>query len=413
MGEIQDFPIFTPTESLAKTQEILDPLKSETIVASSWPEAHNKLGLMHKKQIQEILKESKDDDPKQFKKDLKFTQECEQFMRSHAKGLENTNPELTNAVNTYLECVTEWSNGAGITPTEGLYLQNDGVGCQSMFIRGQDGSIYFGHSEEMADEGSVDLEVRPFSPNWITFEINGQKNHQAFSPYPELLPGVASGMSDSRFFCADVLIPKESDSKPGFFANTALWLTWYLGKSQPFENIVQQLPNILGGYSLNILENSDSGPTLESVEFMNGIINIQELGREPGSTIARRNDASGQELQAEQDLGEDKGYFTALKTAQERILEAISTRLKRKNFNIPPKLDSIKKIFGFTGTPPERQQNEHTQVIMGIAKPCDIAVFAGELNPSGEFSTSLTLGPIVHKDKSIQELKLSGRDILT
>lgn len=413
MSETEDITIFTTPESLDQTHEKLDPLKSETIVASTWPEAHKKLGAMHKNKIQQIIQESRTDDPKQFNKDLKFTQNCEQYMQTQADALKTTNPELSKAINTYLECVTEWSNGAGITPAEGLYLQNDGVGCQSMFIRGQDGSIYFGHSEEMASEGSEYLEERPFSPNWITFEVSGQNNHQAFSPYPELLPGVAFGMSDSRFLCADVLIPKETDLTPGFYANSALWLAWYLGKSQPFEMIIQQLPNILGGYSLNILENSDSGPTLTSVEFMNGIINIQELGKEPGSTIARRNDASGQELQDKEDLGEDKEYFTALKTAQERILGAISKRLKKEDFKLRPNLNSIKKIFGFTGTPPERQQNEHTQVTMGIAKPCDIAVFAGELSPSGEFSTSLTLGPIVHNDKSIQELILSGRDILT
>jgi hypothetical protein len=246
---------------------------------------------------------------------------------------------MRSALNRYLECLSAWAEGAGlsqfdhhkladfaaahqpISPQDlALLLQHDNTGCSTGLYRVEDGSILLWHTEEDTEQmpGSRFDQLRVVS--FRVGDEDGASVANAFV-YPALLPGPAfAWRSDGFVQAVDSLILKPTPlSGAGTLANIAVWLALWLGPTVDTEEDLRSLGPFYDGYALNIVQLSDRQLHAHKYEFAEARVVSHQLAEQPGSHLLQVNVFSN---------GDDE-YLRSLEGISSRRRHPFEQRLRR------------------------------------------------------------------------------------
>jgi len=384
----------TKTQKLRQTKESLGPLTTEIIKADSYPEAHRVLAGSIKDKIQ-VLAKSKENKSKP--KDKELVKKCLAKMIAKQEELIITKPQIANLIAEYLQSITAWAEGADISLDTALLLQNDNVGCQTFSVRGNQGEVFFGHTEEDGDDNRID------KARWLTFQIGGEER-QAFV-YPDLLPGPAFSFTNGCFMAVDALYCSPSNQQKeegGFLANAATWMIWRSGNPEQAEEIINSVGPFYDGYAVNLIYHKNNLPNSKTLEFIgdSGAI-VRELEFKKGAVNIQVNCSSIKaidRLRPNEDL--DQENLSSLNNRARIINRALTlvqkiTEVKTTDFS--PEV--IRRILSF------RLGDQNWP---SLAAPFCRGHVAGRLSQSG-FEMLIDSGPALKDSKST---RFFGRETL-
>jgi hypothetical protein len=347
-----------PPDRLLKIKDTLGPLNKEVIEAETLTEAHQKLGEKHRQKISSALETWLGEMPKKKALELiNLTRKITVYMQNRAEELKNSDPEISSAITEYLACVSAWSEGAGLAESNqagrlgatsaelALLMQNDSVGCQSIMIRGDNGQILMGHSEEDIDTDRVTRN------NWTTFKFKSagkEAELTAFTSYTDLLPGPAFGLTPNGIMASDAIFP-EVENKIGFLGNSVTWILWRMGAESSAPVIVTKLLPSPSGYALNLAYTENGRAVGQTLEFAADRLSVTELGQNPGDHSFHTNaikETDPDLKQLEELTKTDSRFYEKRAHTLTAILDAIKNRPDH-SFKNP--LESLKKDFWLSG----------------------------------------------------------------
>jgi hypothetical protein len=381
----------TPPETLKNLKDLLGPLNTEVIEAPTLSEAHFKLGQQNSKRIQAtLLERTTQMGPEKTQELLELSQKILAHMQKRAAELSSTHPATSSAILDYIDCLQAWSQGENLGDSsleKALLLQNDTAGCQTIMIRGDNGQIIFGHSEE------DDTPDRVRHNDWTQFKFttNGQSQTlTAYTSYKDLLPGPAFSLTPNGIMASDAIFVDTPD-KVGFLGNTVSWILWQLGSEKDSQQIISQLLPSPSGYAINqaYWDQATGTVTGTIIEFAGSEISLKTVGNKPGDYSFHTNaiDTTNPQLKSLEDLEKnDIRFFNRRKNTLEDILLAIK---HRPYHDFPNPIESLKKIFGFRGSETAKQKRQ------AIASDWSRALVFSAVNPDGSVNYDIESGPVL------------------
>lgn len=309
------------------------------------------VGKKNSDKIQKVLefKKSKDEDG-EYTKGAKKTLEK---IKEKAKTLRTTSPEIGKSLSLYLTSLKAWADGAGISEIDAWILQDEAFGCQTVMIRGENGEVFLGHTEEwyMDPDEKESIEV---VPEWTTFinttDPDNPDKLEAFTGYPFALPGSSFGVHNGKLMAVDSLeVRRTGKSIP---ANVAAWVAWDLaGKVEP-EEIFKALGPFADGYAYNEIGFNADTQTVEAkkIEFAGAQMSTVFLTKSPMEYMVQTNMAETTLVDRKTKLDEeDREYYEGIRKTHIAIRQVWLERfrkLKSKGKATPEfSIDSLAKEF--------------------------------------------------------------------
>lgn len=326
------------------------PQISETeIIAPNWEAAHLQLGAHHRAGIQAELGEKKAAlSPESYASRSQFLLSCKDYMLGRAAELNNSDPQLAGYIRQYFRCLDSWAQGANISGVDALMLQDEFFGCQTLLIRGNNGEVIFGQTEEYVEE------YQPPRINEITNFTVDNRRVSAYTGYDYCLPGSAISYTPDGFMSVDTLWIKDNPM-PGFLANTVGWIALVSGRTASLPDTIKNLLPTIDGYAINQVFVEDNGNVVaHTIEFAHGDSSVRVLGNSPGSYESQTNIVNpGSPVKPHEDFqgdqaGEDM-LLSSLDTYQ-KILSRLGAWIA-KGGQLPDSADTMRKALGFPGHP--------------------------------------------------------------
>ncbi len=336
-------------------------------------------------------------------------EEFKENMRVSNKGLAKTkekitilaqeNPTLSHALEKYFTCLRAWAKGVGISEQEAFFLQNEGLGCQTIMIRGENGEVFFAHTEEW-EMDDAEKKVVTITPEWTTFiepEEEGTEGAQAFTGYPFALPGSTFGVNRGVFQAVDSLILKPL-AKPDTPASVALWLCWYLAGKIDSKDCIEALGPYNGGFALNEASAHNGKVNARTIEFAYKGLATQKLEGEPLASSVQTNVI--QDVDLRKKFGgrlpkEEREYFLGLQNTHTAIRKAWQKRYEELREKAPQmSLRALEKEMALIPLNPKFSQTPYDFTY---------STWVAVLRPDGSFEARVSAGPMIPHDKSKSE----------
>jgi hypothetical protein len=295
--------------SLKAIKQQLGPLHFLDLSHYDIYSAHHMLGIHVKDQVHKILNHKLDTiDVDTLTQLLRQVHGCQIILKERSTSTK-IRSQLQNAIRDYLNCLTAWSDGAGLEyfnhsllhnlQIDGrslssidlaLLLQHDNSGCQTGLYRQPSSSVILWHTEEDQDSkyGSRFDQLRIAIMRGEN--ERGPVNIYAFI-YPDLMPGPAFGWrSDALAQAVDTLNIRSYPSKyNATLVNIVSWLTLFLGTQAKIEEILDTLRPFYDGYAINIINVLDGKIKARKYEYAADMILPYPLSEKEGSYLYQTN----------------------------------------------------------------------------------------------------------------------------
>ena len=344
--------------------------------------------------IKKILKYKKRTD-KEFKENMDLSNTGLAITKEKIATLAQEKPTLSHALEKYFACLKSWAEGAGISEKEAFFLQNEGLGCQTIMIRGENGEVFFAHTEEW-EMDDTEKKVVTITPEWTTFIDPGEEQTegaQAFTGYPFALPGSTFGVNRGVFQAVDSLILKPL-AKPDTPASVALWLCWYLAGKIDSKDCIEALGPYSGGFALNEASAHNGEVNARTIEFAYKGLDTQKLEGEPLASSIQTNVV--QDVNLRKRFGgklpkEEREYFRDLKNTHTAIRTAWQARYQRLR-ELAPRM-SLEALAKEMSLIPLNSKFGQT--------PYDFtySTWVAVLRPDGSFEARVSAGPMIPHDE--------------
>lgn len=346
--------------------------------------------------IKKILKYKKRTDEK-FKENMRVSNSGLAITKEKIATLAHDNPTLSQALEKYFVCLKSWAEGAGISEQEAFFLQNEGLGCQTIMIRGENGEVFFAHTEEW-EMDDPEKEVVKIMPEWTTFIEPGEEEKEgarAFTGYPFALPGSTFGVNRGVFQAVDTLFLKPSKN-PETPASVALWICWYLAGQIDAKDCIEALGPYSGGYALNEASVHDGTVSARTIEFVDKDSATKPLEHDPLASLIHMNLVEDSTLRKEFGAKLPKGerkYFQGLQNTHTAIRTAWQERYQRLRKLAAPQmsLEALAKEMSLIPLHPEFGQTPYDFTYSTL-----VAV----LRPDGSYEARISAGPMIPRDKN-------------
>lgn len=191
-------------------------------------------------------------------------------------------------------CLRAWSEGAGITCEQAMWLMADNLtGCQTFMGRYGSGIALLHSEEEFIDVNHIELHMT--DPHTVAFNEAGVVSKSLV--YNDLLPGAGLyGWKAGMIVAVDSLFLSEEaieKVKYPLLANVVSWIVWRMkpAEAEP-EKIVElasELGELIDGYTLNVARKVGAEIQGYKLTLARGEHKIEYLGSEPGSYLRQVN----------------------------------------------------------------------------------------------------------------------------
>lgn len=191
----------------------------------------------------------------------------------------------------FWDCMTAWSEGAGITTEQAMWLMADNLsGCQTLILRYSSGVALL-HTEEDFDN----IQERMSAPQTIEFVVDGVSSKCLV--YNDILPGAGLyGWKKDFIVAVDSLFLREDGiekiEKP-MLANIVSWLIWRMKAEDAEAEIVvakmRSLGTVVDGYAINVVRKVDEKIEGYKLTFARDDWEIEKLWDQPGDHLRQVN----------------------------------------------------------------------------------------------------------------------------
>lgn len=352
------------------------------------------IGNEKSKIIKRILKYKKRTD-KQFNEKMRVSNSGLAITKEKITTLAHNNPTLSQALEKYFTCLQSWARGVGISEEKAFFLQNEGLGCQTIMIRGENGEVFLAHTEEW-EMSNPEKKVVKITPEWTTFIEPGEEKTdgaQAFTGYPFALPGSTFGVNRGVFQAVDTLFLKPSKS-PETPASVALWLCWYLAGKIDSKDCIESLSPYSGGFTLNEASVHDETVSARTIEFVDKDLTAQTLEDDPLASLVQTNVIENDALRKK--FGgklskKDREYFRDLQNTHTAIRTAWQKRYQKLR-ELAPQM-SLPALAREMSLIPLNQKFGQT--------PYDFtySTLLAEILPNGSYKAIISAGPMIPRDE--------------
>lgn len=194
----------------------------------------------------------------------------------------------------FRECLSSWSDGAGITVNEAMWLLADNLsGCQSFIGRYGSGVALLHTEEEFIDNEHIELHMG--EPMLIAFDQLGERSCTLV--YNNLMPGCGLyGFKEGLITAVDTLFVKEDGvdevQKP-LLANMISWMIWRMRpeEADPIKIValIEKLGELIDGYAINVVRKVGDKTQGYKLTLARSECKIEMLGDKPGDYLAQTN----------------------------------------------------------------------------------------------------------------------------
>lgn len=194
----------------------------------------------------------------------------------------------------FVEAITGWSRGAGITVVEAMWLLADNLsGCQTLIARYGSGIALMHTEEEFIDGTHTELHMT--TPHTVAFNIHGEVSMTLV--YNNLLPGAGlyawkKGLivaCDSLFLRQDRI---DKIANP-LLANIVSWLVWRMKPEEVSADkivaLVSSLGELVDGYAINVVRNVRGNFEGYKLIMARSDNRVEYLGKKIGSYLRQTN----------------------------------------------------------------------------------------------------------------------------
>lgn len=194
----------------------------------------------------------------------------------------------------FIDCLKAWSEGAGITPVQAMWLLADNLsGCQTMLVRYESGVALLHTEEEFRDAKHVELHMT--SPHTIAFGQSGERIMTLV--YNNLLPGSGLfGWQRDKIVAVDSIFLKEDgieEVKKPLLANVVAWMMWRMSPEEAsparIMELVKRLGTLIDGYAINVIRKVGSEIQGYKLILARDEYRVEYLGNENGDTLVQVN----------------------------------------------------------------------------------------------------------------------------
>lgn len=280
-------------------------------------------------------------------------------MLSNLKGRatsEFISTEVHDALNEYLNSLTQWSIGSGLGEMKlddkddllfsqdsferGLeiatLLQSEDTGCVSCINRPDpSGNVFFFHLEE--DGSEKEIGDRFDKARVVKFEIGRNLKEARYSfIYPDLLPGPAFGYGNRFFYSVDTQSITSSPEN-SILANAVTWIAWRLGDSIDPEQVIKELLPTVDSYTLNsvrFIEVPDRRLETKRIDFGSDRYHVSTTSVEAPSLVSVNlfDPSSGMnDVQAATE--DEKQFFMRRMSHVKHMMELMNSLVKSSRLN--------------------------------------------------------------------------------
>ncbi len=194
----------------------------------------------------------------------------------------------------FVQCLTAWSEGAGISTKQAMWLLADNfTGCQTLMFRYASGVALLHTEEEFIDDKHVEYHLT--SPHTVEFK-EGEVVSKSLV-YNNLLPGAGlySWKRDMVIAVDALYIREDAIEEIGnpMMVNVISWLIWRMSPEEADSEKVVQLVSVLGelvdGYAINIVRKVGERIEGYKLTFARSEHYVEYLGRDLGSYLRQAN----------------------------------------------------------------------------------------------------------------------------
>jgi hypothetical protein len=194
----------------------------------------------------------------------------------------------------FVEAITGWSHGAGITIVEAMWLIADNLsGCQTLIARYGSGVALMHTEEEFIDGTNTELHMT--TPHTVAFNIRGEVSMTLV--YNNLLPGAGlyAWKKDLIVACDSLFLRQDKIDKVTnpLLANIVSWLVWRMKPEEVSADKIISLASSLGelvdGYAINIVRNVHGNVEGYKLIMARSDNRVEYLGKQIGCYLCQTN----------------------------------------------------------------------------------------------------------------------------
>lgn len=194
----------------------------------------------------------------------------------------------------FCAAIEGWSRGAGIKPTEAMWLMADNLsGCQTMIARYGSGVALLHTEEEFIDGEHTELHMS--RPHTMSFRFDNEVARTLV--YNNLLPGCGlyAWKKDLLVACDSLFLRQDGIEKVKnpLLANMVSWMVWQMSPEEAsasgIATLISSLGELVDGYAINVVRKV--GKVVEGYKLIlaRGEVKVEYLTGEPGSCLWQTN----------------------------------------------------------------------------------------------------------------------------
>lgn len=194
----------------------------------------------------------------------------------------------------FVQCLTAWSEGAGISVSQAMWLLADNLsGCQTLMGRYGSGVILLHTEEEFIDPKHIEFHLN--SPHTVEFRERDEVSKTL--TYDNLLPGCGLfSWKKNMLVAVDSLFLREDgieEVEMPLLINVVSWLIWRMKPSEanPEKIVVltQTLGELIDGYAINVVRKMEGAIEGYKLTLARSEYHVENLGSELGSYMRQVN----------------------------------------------------------------------------------------------------------------------------
>lgn len=194
----------------------------------------------------------------------------------------------------FCDCLAAWADGAGISPTQAMWLLADNLsGCQTMIARFANGVALLHTEEEFIDQAHIELHMS----NPIVVELHEKNARYLTLVYNNLLPGCGLyAWKADMIVAVDSLFLKEDkllEVERPLLANIVSWMIWRMEPSDASPSnilqIIEDMGELVDGYAINVVRKVGTEIEGYKITLARSESRVEALGKTVGSTLRQNN----------------------------------------------------------------------------------------------------------------------------